>query len=141
MPRESPEWSEGGLFATVVSLKLRLSLNNNSASCYVFRSSEASDNLHMGCPVMALNFIIAPTLMPNIMPLTWPIIKLNTRLTILKMMGYTQIKLILTEQMLLIRTFVASELVVGIRILEIEQKLRKNHYEKNPSLLVIWNMK
>ena len=42
---------------------LSISLNNNSAYCYryVFRSLKASNNLHMDCPVMALNSIIAPT--------------------------------------------------------------------------------
>ena len=42
---------------------ISISLINESAYCYVFRSSKASENLHMDCPVMALNFIIAPQIL------------------------------------------------------------------------------
>ena len=38
---------------------ISISLNNESAYCYVLRSPKASENLHMDCPVMALNSIIA----------------------------------------------------------------------------------
>jgi len=42
---------------------ISISLNNESAYCYVFRSSKASENLHMDFPVMALNSIIAPQIL------------------------------------------------------------------------------
>ena len=38
---------------------ISISLINESAYCCVFRSSKAFENLHMDCPVMAFNFIIA----------------------------------------------------------------------------------
>ena len=46
-----------------MGLLISISLNNKSAYCCVFRSSKASKNLHMDCPVMALNSIIAPQIL------------------------------------------------------------------------------